>query len=214
MNTHAKILLVDDHSIMRQGVKLILASEPALEVVGEAANATEAVAKAGELHPDVVVMDIHLTASSGLEATRQILAAHPATKIVVLTAETSPEVVDSMLQSGISAYILKEEAGEELVHAIHTALNGKFYLCPAITTALIRAKSLSAKPVTAHKLTDREKELMRCVAGGLRNKEIAEKLGIGIKSVEVNRSRLMTKVGCASSAELVRYAVREGIAKL
>jgi len=212
MSIRTKILLVDDHRIVRQGLKLILEADATFEVVGEAGDATEAVTKAAELIPDVVVMDVHLTTTDGLDASRRILAAHPPTKIVVLSAETAPETVNRALASGVSGYVLKEAAGEELIRAIQTVLTGRFYLCPAITTALIRAQNFGIPPASAGTLSDRERDLIRFVAGGLRNKEIAEKLKLSIKSVEANRSRLMTKIGCASLAELVRYAVREGIA--
>jgi two-component system response regulator NreC len=212
MSNRTKILLVDDHRIVRQGLKLILEGDTTFEVVGEAGDAAEAVTKAAELIPDVVVMDVHLTATDGLDASRRILAAHPHTKIVILSAETAPETVNRALESGVSGYVLKEAAGEELIRAIQTVLTGRFYLCPAITTALIRAQNFGVAPASAGTLSDRERELIRYVAGGLRNKEIAEKLKLSVKSVEANRSRLMTKIGCASLAELVRYAVREGIA--
>ena len=213
MNKRTKILLVDDHSIVRQGVKLILEGEAGLEVIGEAADATEAVTKTSELNPDIVVMDIHLASFDGIEASRRILANQPDVKIIILTAETSPDTVNHALQAGVSGYVIKEAAGEELIRAIQTVLSGRFYLCPAITTALIRAQSFHATPA-APTLTDRERELLRFISGGLRNKEIAEKLNLSIKSVEANRSRLMTKLNCTSAAELVRYAVREGIAEL
>ena len=212
MTKPTKIILVDDHNIVRQGIKLILESEEGFEVVGVASDANEAVAITSELRPDVVVMDIHLAATDGIEASRRILAAYPATKIVVLSAETAPETVNRALQSGVSGYVLKEEAGEELIRAIQTVLNGRFYLCPAITTALIRAHSFNAATPATPLLSVRERELIRHITNGLRNKEIAEKLKLSVKSVEANRSRLMTKIGCSNAAELVRYAVREGLA--
>jgi two-component system response regulator NreC len=213
MSKRTRILLVDDHGIVRQGLKLILEGEGGLEVIGEAADASEAVTKTSDLRPDVVVMDIHLGSFDGIEASRRILAKQPDVKIIILTAETSPETVNHALQAGVSGYVIKEAAGEELLRAIQTVLGGRFYLCPAITTAMIRAQSFHAAPPTPT-LTDREIELLRFIAGGLRNKEIAEKLNLSIKSVEANRSRLMTKINCTSTAELVRYAVREGIAEL
>jgi DNA-binding NarL/FixJ family response regulator len=156
-------------------------------------------------------MDIHLAATDGIEASRRILAAYPAIKIVVLSAETVPDTVNRALQSGVSGYVLKEAAGEELIRAIQTVLTGRYYLCPAITTALIRAHSFNATTPATPLLSVREKELIRHIANGLRNKEIAEKLKLSVKSVEANRSRLMTKIDCSSAAELVRYAVREGL---
>jgi DNA-binding NarL/FixJ family response regulator len=214
MSKPTKILLVDDHGIVRQGVKLILENEPEFEVVGEAADADEATTQATSLSPNVVVMDLHLTATDGIEASRRILAAQPQIKIVVLSAETAPETVNRALQAGVSAYVIKEDAGGELIRAIHTVLSGRFYLCPAITTALIRAQSFQPIEEMGPNLTEREKELLLLITDGFRNKEIAEKLKLSVKSVEANRSKLMAKLGCTSSAELVRYALREGIAKL
>jgi len=214
MSKITNILLVDDHSIVRQGVKLILENEPTFKVVGEAGDAEEAIAKAASVQPNIVVMDLHLAATDGLEASRRILAAHTATKIIVLSAETSPEIVNRALQAGVSGYVEKSSAGDELIRAIHTVLTGRFYLCPTITTALIRGQNLQSAPKIAPALSEREKELLRLITGGLRNKEIAEKLKLSIKSIEANRSKLMSKLGCASAAELVRYAVREGIAQL
>jgi len=213
MTKPTKIILVDDHAIVRQGIKLILESEEGFEVVGVASDANEAVAITSELRPDVVVMDIHLAATDGIEASRSILSAHPDTKIVVLSAETAPETVNRALQSGVSGYVLKEAAGEELIRAIHTVLTGRFYLCPTITTTLIRAHSFNVTTEAPPSLSEREKELIGFIASGLRNKEIAEKLSLSIKSVEANRSRLMTKICCTSVADLVRYALREGLAK-
>jgi len=213
MTKPTKIILVDDHAIVRQGIKLILESEEGFEVVGVASDANEAVAITSELRPDVVVMDIHLAATDGIEASRSILSAHPDTKIVVLSAETAPETVNRALQSGVSGYVLKEAAGEELIRAIHTVLTGRFYLCPTITTTLIRAHGFNALTEAPPSLSEREKELIGFIASGLRNKEIAEKLSLSIKSVEANRSRLMTKICCTSVADLVRYALREGLAK-
>lgn len=214
MSKRTKILLVDDHSIVRQGVRMILEKETDLEVIGEAADAVEAVAKAGESHPDVVVMDLNLSETNGIEASRRILAANPNTKIIVLSAESSPEIVNRALQAGVSGYVIKEDASEELLRAIHTVISSRFYLCPSITTALLRAQNFTPKAPAAPELTERDKELLRLITKGQRNKEIAEKLNLSVKSVEANRSKLMTKLGCGSAAELVRYAVREGIAEL
>lgn len=214
MSKATTILLVDDHSIVRQGVRLILEKEPGLEVIGEAGDAVNAVAKACESHPNVVVMDLELADSSGIDASRRILEAIPDAKIIVLSAESNPEVVNRALQAGVSGYVIKEDAGEELIRAIQTVMGGRFYLCPSITTALLRAQSFTPKASAKPELTERDKELLRLITSGQRNKEIAEKLNLSVKSVEANRSKLMTKLGCSSVAELVRYAVREGIAEL
>jgi len=212
MSTPIKILLVDDHAIVRQGLRLILNNEPGLEVVGEAADTEEAVAAVTQHRPDVVVMDVHLANSDGIAASRRILETHAETKIIILSAETAPHIVNSALRNGVQGYVVKEAAGTELIRAIHTVLGGRYYLCPSIATALIKAQSFSPESV-APTLTDRDKELMRLITSGLRNKEIAIKLKLGVKSVEANRSKLMSKLGFTSAAELVRYAIREGIAQ-
>jgi DNA-binding NarL/FixJ family response regulator len=215
MTSSTKILLVDDHVLVRYGVKLILQAEPGFEVVGEAASEKDAVEKASKLRPDIILMDLDLAGESGLEVSRLILSAHPEIKIVILSAETAPETVQQALQVGVSGYVIKCADNEELIRAVHTVASGRCYLCPEITTALIRSQAL--QPTTAATpplLTDRDRELMRLVSTGLRNKEIAEKFSLSIKAIEASRSKLMHKLGCNSAAELVRYAVREGIAKL
>ncbi|MFT3867983.1 MAG: response regulator transcription factor [Nibricoccus sp.] len=210
-----KILLVDDHVLVRHGIRLILQNEPGFEVVGEATDENEALKKAVELLPDVIVMDLDLAGINGLNVSRQILDAQPKTKIVVLSAESSAETAQRALQAGVLGYVIKGSSNEELVRAIHTVASGRCYLCPEITTALIRTQTLKPTSTdTPPLLTDRDRELMRLVAAGLRNKEIAEKFSLSIKAIEATRSKLMHKLGCNSAAELVRYAVREGIAKL
>lgn len=212
MSNTINILLVDDHSIVRQGVKLILENEPSFKVAGEAGCADDALIEAAHCKPDVVIMDLHLPATDGIEASRRILAVHTAAKIIVLSAETSPEIINRALQAGVSGYVEKSSAGDELIRAIHTVLSGRFYLCPTITTALIRAQDLRSKQETGPTLSEREKAMLRLITSGLRNKEIAEKLKLSVKSIEANRSRLMAKIGCSSVAELVRYALREDLA--
>lgn len=213
MNPSPRILLVDDHTLVRYGVKLILETEPGFQVVGEASNEKEAIEKASALQPDIVVMDLDLAGANGLAVSRRIIAARPETKIVILSAETSPETAQQALQAGASGYVVKGAASDELSRAIRTVADGRCYLCPEITTSLIRSNTLQPAPTgtTPPLLTDRDRELMRLVAAGLRNKEIAEKFSLSIKAIEASRSKLMHKLGCTSAAELVRYAIREGI---
>jgi len=216
MTPSTKILLVDDHVLVRYGVKLILQEEPGFEVVGEAANEIDAVEKATALQPDIIVMDLDLAGESGLKASRQILSIQSEAKIIILSAEAAPETVQQALQIGVSGYVIKGADNEELIRAIRTVSSGRCYLCPEITTALIRSQALqlASTATTPPLITDRDRELMRLIAAGLRNKEIAEKFTLSIKAIEATRSKLMHKLGCNSAAELVRYAVREGIAKL
>jgi DNA-binding NarL/FixJ family response regulator len=191
---------------------MILEKAPGFAVVGEAADGRETVVKVVELKPDVVVLDIHMPLLDGLSACRLLLDAHPKVKVVVLSSDAGSESAQQALESGASGYVVKEAAGEELIRAIRTVLTGRLYLCPEIATELIRSRGFQGIPKTRVALTERDRELLRMIAAGLRNKEIASSLGLSVKAVEANRSRLMAKLDCRSMAELVRFAVREGIA--
>jgi len=212
-----KILLVDDHPMLRSGLRQELAQQPNLELVGEAATGGLAVKLARESPPDLVVMDIHLPDMNGIEVARQILSAQPSVKVVIFSGDTVRAVVDEALQAGVCGYLSKSSPLEELIHAIDLVMAGRLYLSPDVSAEILEdyRKSLTeeAKPLKPL-LSDREKQLLRFVAEGRRNKEIATLLSISPKSVEAYRSRVMKKLGCSSSAELVRYAVREGIATL
>lgn len=213
MDKKTKVLLVDDHAIVRQGLKLILSNEQNIEITGEASDCDQAVALVTQTSPDIVVMDIHLANSDGIVATTRILQSSPATKVIILSAETAPYVINKALQNGAAGYVIKNDASDELLRAIQTVMGGRFYLSPSIATTLIKAQSFSSDAPPQPTLSDRDRELLRLISSGLRNKEIAEKLNLSIKSIEANRSKLMTKLSCSSAAELVRYAVREGIAQ-
>ena len=213
MATPTRILLVDDHCIMREGLALLLARADGFEVVGQAGTSEEAVAGAAALNPDVVVMDVHLGGVSGIETCRRILARLPGVRVVFLSSDGSPDLVGRALQAGGTGYVLKDEAGQELVGAIHTVLKGRVHLNADLTAALIRAQGLAQFPGRACDLAERDMTLIRLIADGLRNKEIAVRMELGIKSVEAMRSRLMTRLGVSSPAELVRLAIREGIVK-
>jgi DNA-binding NarL/FixJ family response regulator len=203
--------------MFREGLRLVLEQEAGFTVVGQAGSASEAIECAHRTRADLVVLDIHLPDGNGIAVAKQLLAALPKTRILILSADPNLEQVYEALQVGVSGYLLKEEAAVELVRAVQTALVGRVYLCPAVTTALAQdlkmrprlADSLKTKP-----LSGRELQVLKLMVEGLRNKEIGARLGVGTKSVETYRARLMTKLGCPSTAELVRYAVREGIAPL
>lgn len=209
-----KLLLVDDHPMLRQGLRQTVAQQPKLTLVGEASTGAMALKLAEELSPDVVVMDIHLPDMNGIEVTRQLLSAQPAVKIVMFSGDASRALVDEAVQAGACGYILKRSAVEELMHAIQMVMVGKLYLSPEVSADILEdyRRSLCeeaepAKPL----LTGRDKDLLRLIAEGQRNKEIAVHLAIGTKGVEAYRSRLMKKLDCGSAADLVRYAIREGI---
>ncbi|MBI5382302.1 MAG: response regulator transcription factor [Opitutae bacterium] len=212
-----RIALVDDHRIVRDGLRALIEKQPDLTVVGDAADGHSALAQLSEWTPDLVVMDIHMPGCDGIEVSRQILAVRPAVKIIVLSAEADPTYVEQALHVGIAGYLLKENAGDELILAIRAILSGQVYLCPNVTAAVIdrlRQHPAEATATVEPALSDRERQILPLIANGLRNREIAAKLKLSPKTVETYRSRMMAKLHVSSSAELVRYAVRKGYAQL
>lgn len=210
------ILVVDDHPLLRKGLCQALQQRPGFVLAGEASTGSAAVNRTLELKPDLVVMDLHLPDIGGVEATRQILAGAPTTKIVIFSGDTSRQLVDAALEAGACGYILKRSVEDELLHAIELVTAGKLYLSPEVSAGILEdyKKSLTgdsepSKPA----LSVREKELLRLVCEGRRNKEIAVDMGLSPNSIETYRGRLMRKIGCASTAELVRFAIREGLTK-
>lgn len=200
--------------MLRHGMRQALAQLPQLTLMGEASTAAEALKLTQELAPDLVVMDVHLPDLSGIEASRRIFASRPSTKVIIFSSDPARSLVNDALQAGVCGYVLKSGLVEELVHAIELVMEGKLYVSPELNTAILEdyrrnlsGEAASPKPI----LLAREREMLRFVAEGQRNKEIAGQLSISIKSVEAYRSRLMKKLGCSNSAELVRYAIREGI---
>jgi DNA-binding NarL/FixJ family response regulator len=213
-----RILLVEDQPIVRQGLRRLIEEVTGMRVVGEVANGQDMFTALQSVVPDVVVMDIHLARENGLEITRRLLAQFPAVKVVVLSGDLSLDLVREALRSGVSAYVTKGQTPADLVRAIHSAIDHRIYMSPdaaALATGDY-LKILEEKTIPASKpmLTGRELRLLQLVAEGKRNKDIAEVLGVGAKSVETYRGRLMKKLGCANANELTRYALREGIASL
>ena len=212
MNT--RVVLVDDHPILRQGVRQALEAQSDLALAGEASDGQAAVQMVRELSPDLVIMDVHLPDMSGLEASRQIFAQRPATKIIVFSADADRALVDEALQVGVSGYLLKHSVPEELIRAIRLVVEGRLYLCPDVASSVFSdyRKMLASRPLTAQPLlTHREQQVLICVAEGLPNKEIADRLHVSTKSVEKSRARVMHKLQCRSVAELTRYAIRVGL---
>jgi DNA-binding NarL/FixJ family response regulator len=211
---NVKILLVDDHPMLLRGLCDALAQQPNLTLAGQAQTGTLALKLARELSPDLVVMDIHLPDMNGLDAARQILSVMPAVKIIIFSGDTARPLVNEALQAGVCGYLSKSSDLGELMRAIDLVMEGKLYLSPEVSVGILEdyRKSLvggteSSKPL----LSEREKQLLRLIAEGRRNKEIAEGLTVTVNSVETYRSRLMKKLCCTSTAELVRYAIRDGI---
>lgn len=214
----AKVLLVEDHVIVRQGIKALFSDEPDLEIVGEADDGRAALQSVSELEPDVVLMDISMPGLNGIEATRQIRQNHPGVKVVVLSMHSNEEYVFQVLRAGASGYVLKQSDSSEVLTAIRAALAGGSFLSPPISRTVIddyvRRAEARGGDEDLELLTSREREVLQLLAEGLSNREIAEQLNISIKTVETHRSNMMGKLGVSSKTELVKYALRKGWASL
>jgi len=210
-----RLVLADDHAMMREGLKALIGKESDLEVVGEADNGkaiAELVRKTGA---HVVVMDVAMPDLNGIEATRKLVKTNPNIKVVALSGHANGEFVREMLKAGASAYVLKSRAYEELVRAIREVMKGKKYLSPDIAQGVVDAyveisSSMSANPAFVI-LTDREREALQLIAEGKSTKEVADALGVSVKTVETHRHNIMQKLNLHSVAELTKYAIREGL---
>jgi DNA-binding NarL/FixJ family response regulator len=211
-----KLMLVDDHPMLRHGLLRAVAQEPNFTVVAEASTAKQALELAKETTPDVVVMDIHLPDMNGIETTRQMVSVLPAIKVVIFSSDAARARIDEALLAGVRGYLSKCSAVTELIRAIGLVMEGHLYLSPEVSAGVLEdyRKSLAEPEPIKPFLSEREQQLLRLLAEGRRNKEIANHLACSTKSIEAYRSRLMKKLDCSSSAELVRYAIREGIAPL
>jgi two-component system, NarL family, response regulator NreC len=208
------VLLVDDHPMLRHGLSQAMARQPRLRLVGETSSGVAAVKLAEELTPDLIVMDVHLPDLNGIAVTRQILDKQPAIKIIVFSSDADRSLVDQALEAGASGYVLKQGSLEELIQAIEMVMAGRLYLSPEVNTAILahyRKGLVDGPEPSTPVLSEREKQLLRLIAEGRRNKEIAAQLKLSPKSIETYRARLMKKLGCSSTAEVVRYAIREGV---
>jgi len=211
-----KILLVDDHTMTRNGLRLALGAQEICVVTGEAGTGGRALELVETLQPDLVLMDIHLPDISGMEISRRILAAQPGLKITIFSSDVSRAMVDKALKAGVCGYLSKSSSVEELLQAIQAVMAGKLYFSAEASGDILQEYSISLREGKEKSglLSQHEKDLLRLVSNGLRNKEIASELEISSKSVEAYRSRLMKKLHCSSPAELVLYAVREGITRV
>jgi two-component system response regulator NreC len=210
-----RLLVADDHKIFRQGIKKLLDEESDLNIVGEAADGREAVQKATELKPDVILMDIAMANLNGLEATKKIKKVLPSTRVIMLTMHKNEEYILQSFQAGASGYILKEGAVEELVSAIRSIYQDKSFLSPTISKTLIDAylrKMETGKTETPFDLlTDREREVLQLIAEGYTNREVAKALFISVKTVEAHRAHIMQKLNIHDIAKLVKYAIQKGL---
>ncbi len=211
-----RILLADDHTVVRQGLRVLLEAQPDITVVGEAENGRQAVQLARKLLPDVVVMDIAMPLLNGLEATRQIIKEIPAVRVLILSSYSDDEYVRQLTEAGAAGYLLKQTAAADLVKAVREAKIGNAFFSPAISKQMLehyRAAFLRGVPVRkrADLLTSREAEVLQLIVEGKPNKTIAAELGISIKTVEKHRQQVMNKLNIHDVAGLTRYAVSKGI---
>jgi two-component system response regulator NreC len=209
-----RLLLVDDHAVVRSGLRMLLASETDVEIVGEAGTAAEALALARSLEPDVILMDIGLPDRSGIDVTRALKAQRPETAVVALTIHEDEEYFFQMLQAGASGYVPKRAAPEELVTAVRSAAAGEIYLYPSLAKLLVRDYLSANHDVSssfAEELTEREREVLAYLAEGSNTRDIAEALVISPKTVGRHRENIMRKLNLHSRADLVKYAIRKGI---
>ena len=226
-----RILLADDHRMIREALSKLLDSLPGVEVAGEAEDGRSAVALAAEVRPDVVVMDVDMPGLNGIEATRQITAARhwgdaggdaeednrPAPKVIALSGHNDHKFAAEMLRAGAAGYVVKPQAAEELAGALHAVMAGGVYLSPAVSEAVVlEAVAGGAGEVATafSKLSPREREVLQLIAEGQSTKEVAQTLQVSVKTVETHRRNMMEKLGTDSVAGLTRYAVREGITSL
>jgi len=215
MNQTIRVLIVDDHTIVRKGIRALLAEIAGLEVVGEAADGQEAIVQAARLTPDVILMDLAMPRMDGIEATRQIRARQPASRILVMTSFATDEKVLPALKAGAQGYLLKESGPEDLVQAIHQIQRGESSLHPVIARKVLQEIAHPPdRPPTPDPLTAREVGVLRLVAQGLSNQTIAEKLHISDPTVRTHVSNIMSKLYLANRVQAALYALREGLASL
>ena len=211
-----RVLLADDHTVVRQGLRVLLEAEPDITVVGEAETGRQAVQLARKLAPDVIVMDIAMPNLNGLEATRQITREVPAARLLVLSSYNDDEYVHQVTEAGASGYLLKQTAATDLIKAVREACKGNAFFSPAISRRLVeRYREAVREGVPVRKrpnlLTSREAEVLQLIAEGKANKQIAAELSISIKTVEKHRQQVMNKLNIHDVASLTRYAISKGI---
>jgi DNA-binding NarL/FixJ family response regulator len=211
-----RIIIVDDHAVVRRGVRALLESQPGWEIAGEAVTGREAVDLAKRLYPDIVVMDLSLPELNGLDAARQILKDSPRTEVLVLTMHHSEELVRNVLQAGARGYVLKSDADQSLIAAVESLRDHKPFLTSTITEFVLDDYVHRAEEhvVNAGTVTPREREIIQLLAEGKSNKETASALSVSVKTVEAHRANIMRKLRIRSVSDLVRYAIRNKIVQV
>jgi len=212
-----KIILADDHSIMREGLRALLEKQPDIEVLAEAENGRTAVELSRDLKPDVVIIDIAMPDLNGIEATRRITTESPGVKVIALSMHSDRKFVREMLNAGASGYMLKDSAFEELDKALRTVINNQTYLSLGIADTVVKdylGNLVTNESATSIALTNKEREVLQLFAEGKTTKQIASLLFVSIKTIETHRKQIMDKLGLNSIAELTKYAIREGLTSL
>lgn len=218
-----RVLLVDDHAILREGIRFLLSASGEIEIVGEAGDGVEALEMVESLKPDAVLMDIAMPRMNGIEATKELKTRYPDLPVVILSMYDSEEYILPILKAGASGYVLKKAAGQELVSAIKAAVSGQVILDPAVARTVVdslgapaqnRAKQHQGLHPALSQLTEREKEVLTLVARGLTNQQMSEKLFISIKTVQAHRANLMDKLDLHDAVQLTRFAIKTGLSQL
>lgn len=208
-----RVLLAEDHEIVREGIAALVNMQSDMEIVGEASDGHTAIAKAQSLQPDIIVMDVSMPGMNGLRATEKLIKYFPEIKILALTRHTDIGYIQQLLRAGASGYVLKQSQSSDLIRAIRIVAAGKKYLDPAITDKIVDvyAQPQKSSDVTSFAtLTEREEEVLKLIAWGYTNKEIASRFDISVKTVEAHKSNIMKKMGFASRIDIVRYALLKG----
>ena len=220
MKDKITVLLCDDHTLFREGIKAILRDEPSIEIVGEADDGRDAVSKAQRLHPDIILMDIAMPDLGGFEATRLILRSNPKTKILILTMYEEEEVITRCLRAGAAGYVLKDAPRAHLIHAIEEVHKGGQYLSPRALKKVVNqhvkaAPRMKGSPATDYeRLSDREREVLKLLADGLAPKEIATRLLLSVKTVDAHKTNMMRKLDLHDRSEVIKFAIQRKLIRL
>ena len=213
-----RLILADDHAVVRSGIRMLLEAQPDIEIVAEVENGRQAVEQARKMRPDVVLMDVQMPELNGIEATKQIKKMAPETAVLALTMHEDDQYFFEMLHNGASGYVPKRAAPDELVTAIRTVARGEIFLYPSLATRLVkdylRRADSGEQPLVYDDLTPREREVLVLIAEGMTNAEIADQLVISVKTVDRHRENIMRKLNMHSRIDLVKYAIRTGLIDL
>lgn len=214
MNQTIRVYLVDDHTMVRQGLAALVTDQPDMEIVGQCGDGMTAIREARQLKPDVVILDITLPGLNGLDVCRQISRRCKGTSVLVLTMHADEEYVVRSLQNGACGYLLKEAAADQLNQAVRSVAAGELYLGPGISSRVLQRLAEGEQNDPYATLTARERQVLQQIAEGKTNRQVAESLGVSVKTVDTHRTRLMKKLGIHDQTSLVKYALRKGIVRL